>query len=139
MQREISEKILQIMKEKRLSYSDLSRLTSISKSTLQRYVAKESSNVPINRLEQIAIALGVKASYLLGWSEAQSDKQSIKKMTLEEFSLEHNVSINEMGNVFEVFDLWRHEVGEFDFDLDEMYEIIEYAKFIKMKRGFKNG
>ncbi len=68
---EISNRILQLITEKELSYSDLSKRTSISKSALQRYATGETPKIPLDRLELIAKALGVSAAYLMGWEETK--------------------------------------------------------------------
>lgn len=81
---EISSRILQLITEKGLSYSDLSKSTGISKSALQRYATGETPKIPLDRLELIASALGVSASYLMGWEEdseqskAEADDRDIK-------------------------------------------------------------
>lgn len=73
---EISNRILQLITEKELSYSDLSKRTSISKSALQRYATGETPKIPLDRLELIASALGVSASYLMGWEDRHSSRES---------------------------------------------------------------
>lgn len=64
---EISDKMLQAIKASDLSYSELAKLTGISKSALQRYATGETEKIPIDRVEAIAYALGVSAQYILGW------------------------------------------------------------------------
>ena len=51
--------LLSIMKEKGLSYADLSNLTGISKATLQRYLTGTTEKIPYDRVEKMALALGV--------------------------------------------------------------------------------
>lgn len=64
---DIAARILSIMEEKKISYGELSGLTGIPKSALQRYVTGETPKIPIDRIEIIAEALGVDAEYLVGW------------------------------------------------------------------------
>lgn len=64
---DIAARILSIMEEKKISYGELSGLTGIPKSALQRYVTGETPKIPIERIEIIAEALGVDAEYLVGW------------------------------------------------------------------------
>lgn len=52
-----------------LSYQDLSDLTGISKSTLQRYETGFIKKVPITQIEIIAKALNISPGYLMGWDE----------------------------------------------------------------------
>lgn len=64
----VSSRILGIMNEKNISYGELSKLTGIPKSTLQRYATAQTNKVPVDKLELIAKALGVDAAILFGWS-----------------------------------------------------------------------
>lgn len=73
-EKEISEKMQEIMsrmKKRReeldMSYQTLSDKVGISKSTLQRYETGYIKNMPIDKLEDIASALQVPPSYLMGW------------------------------------------------------------------------
>lgn len=65
----VSKRILQAIEEADISYGELSRMTSIPKSALQRYATGETEKIPIHRLEAIADALCVPAHWLLGWEE----------------------------------------------------------------------
>ena len=67
---DISKRILQTMIEKEISYGELSKLTGIPKSALQRYAIGETEKIPLDRLEKIAKALNVDAAYLMGWTPA---------------------------------------------------------------------
>lgn len=69
----VSERLLCAIKEKDVSYGELSIATHIPKSAIQRYATGETEKIPIDRLEQLAKALGVSAAYLLGWEEAEAD------------------------------------------------------------------
>lgn len=81
-----SEMILSLMKERQLSYGELSRLTNIPKSALQRYGIGETEKIPLDRLEAIAKALGVSPAYLLGWEN--EDGELVEKELLTKFSEE---------------------------------------------------
>lgn len=69
MEKEIREKILDIMEKENISYGELSRRTDLSKSTLQRYLTKEDAKVPIDRLRIMANGLNTTVSYLMGWDK----------------------------------------------------------------------
>lgn len=62
-------KILNLLKEKEISYGELSALTGIPKSALQRYATGKTEKIPLDRLEIIANALNTTPAYLMGWSE----------------------------------------------------------------------
>ena len=66
---ELSNRILNLILDKDLSYGELSRLTGIPKSALQRYATGETEKIPVDRLESIARALGTTSAYLMGWEE----------------------------------------------------------------------
>ena len=70
---DISERLLAIIAEKNISYGELSKLTKIPKSAIQRYATGETEKIPINRLEALASALGVSSAYLMGWAENTDD------------------------------------------------------------------
>lgn len=64
-----SERILKAIEDSKLSYGELSNITGIPKSALQRYATGETEKVPIDRIEAIAKATHVSASYLMGWED----------------------------------------------------------------------
>ena len=75
-EKEISSKMQEIMnrmktrrEELNMSYQTLSEKVGISKSTLQRYETGYIKNMPVDKLEDIAKALNVSPSYLMGWDE----------------------------------------------------------------------
>lgn len=69
---EISERIMASIKRKNMSYGELSHITGIAKSALQRYATGETEKIPLPRLEAIAEALNVSAAYLMGWEEGSA-------------------------------------------------------------------
>lgn len=66
---ELSKRILDLIDEKGLSYGELSAMTKIPKSALQRYATGGTEKIPLPRIEAIAKALGVSSAYLIGWGE----------------------------------------------------------------------
>lgn len=66
---EISEKILNLIQNKNVSYGDLSKHTGIPKSALQRYATGATEKIPFDRMELIAKALSADPAYLMGWEE----------------------------------------------------------------------
>lgn len=77
-----SERILKIIKEKNVSYGELSKLTAIPKSALQRYATGETPKIPLDRLEIIAKALNVSPAYLMGWEEsAKTSSYTLPEIT----------------------------------------------------------
>lgn len=79
----ISERIRKAIEETHLSYGELSKLTKIPKSALHRYATGETGKCPIERIEAIASATGVPASYLLGWEDTPSSDESLALIPTE--------------------------------------------------------
>ena len=73
---DISRRILARITEKDISYGELSNLTGIPKSALQRYATGETEKIPLDRLQKIANAIGVTAAYLMGWEDSLTSDDS---------------------------------------------------------------
>ena len=71
---ELIEKIKLRRLERGLSYQELSDLTGINKSTLQRYETGFIKKVPINQVQIIAKALNVTPGYLMGWENNKENQ-----------------------------------------------------------------
>ena len=72
-----SDKILKAIQDSGRSYGELSHLTGISKSALQRYATGETKKIPIDCIELIAKNTGVTAAWLMGWEEKTSADMSM--------------------------------------------------------------
>lgn len=64
-----AERISKAISDKGLSYTELEKVTGVSKSALQRYATGQTKKIPIDVIEAIAAATGVSARYLMGWDE----------------------------------------------------------------------
>ena len=73
-----AERIRSAIQEKGLSYSELERITGVSKSALQRYASGETKKIPVDVIEKIASATGVSARYLMGWDESETSVDATK-------------------------------------------------------------
>lgn len=90
MEDKFSIRIRQRRKELNLSLEKLSTLSGISTSTLQRYETKGAGNMPSSKIVQIANALEVTPSYLMGWESKDlpwTEIQCIKPL-FEQLSFE---------------------------------------------------
>lgn len=65
----IMERLALAFKRSGMSYAEFEKATGISKATLQRYVTGKTEKIPMDALEKMAIALDVRASYLMGWED----------------------------------------------------------------------
>lgn len=84
---EISERLYAAITEKEYSYGELSTMTGIPKSAIQRYATGETEKIPLDRLEKLASVLGVSSCYLMGWSDAAEPEQKALSLTSEEDAL----------------------------------------------------
>lgn len=69
--KETSKRLLNLISEKNISYGDLSSMTGISKSAIQRYATGETEKIPIDRVVKLAKALGADPKEILGWDSYQ--------------------------------------------------------------------
>lgn len=66
---ERSKRINQAIIKSGYSYPELSKITGISKSSLQRYATGETKKIPIDSIEAIAKATNVSPKYLMCWDD----------------------------------------------------------------------
>jgi len=64
---DISSRLLEAVRKSGYSYGELSKLTGIPKSALQRYATGETEKIPIDRLQVLAPVLKTTAEAILGW------------------------------------------------------------------------
>ena len=64
---EISDRILILINKNGYSYAELSALTGIPKSALQRYATGQTTKIPLDRIASLARVLGVSSEHILGW------------------------------------------------------------------------
>ena len=68
----LSNNLKRIRKERQLTLEDLARALGTSKQTIHRYENGVIANVPPEKVEQLAAALGVTPAELMGWESAPS-------------------------------------------------------------------
>jgi repressor LexA len=56
------------------SYYELSKMTGIAKSNIQRYATGEVKKIPVDAVQLIARAVGISDAYIMGWSDVKSIK-----------------------------------------------------------------
>jgi transcriptional regulator with XRE-family HTH domain len=72
---DISKKILSLIEQNKFSYGELSSITKIPKSALQRYATGQTEKIPLDRLKLIAEALHTTPAYLMGWEDPPADQE----------------------------------------------------------------
>lgn len=92
-EKDINEKMQEIMKrmkarreELAMSYQALSEKVGVSKSTLQRYETGYIRNMPVDKLEEIAEALQVSPSYLMGWNDQEQPQTLAAHFDSDEYT-----------------------------------------------------
>lgn len=74
---DISKRLLELIESKNISYGELSKMTNIPKSALQRYATGETEKIPITRIEVIAKALNTTAQFIMGWNDEEPTNDEI--------------------------------------------------------------
>lgn len=95
-------RIKQIMDEKGFSYRELSDLTRINKSSLQRYVTNPKSKLPMDNAFKIAEKLGCSISWLMGMTDDENEDAKIFASNLKKFMSLNNVSIEDISKISNV-------------------------------------
>ncbi len=74
---ERSKRINEAIEKSGYSYPELSKITGISKSSLQRYATGETKKIPIDCIEKIAQATGSDSRYLMCWDDEEAEVQIV--------------------------------------------------------------
>lgn len=114
---ERSQRILNSITNSQLSYGDLSKLTGIPKSALQRYATGETEKVPIDRIESIAKSTGVTSAYLMGWNDEFSDESAILSVKVAK-----SADLKKLVSYYEsLSDIGKKKALEYIADMSELY------------------
>ena len=77
----LGEKIRAARESAGLTQEDLGKLCKTTKQTIYKYETGIVTNIPIDKLETIANALGISATSLLGWESEKALAESDKRIT----------------------------------------------------------
>lgn len=102
----ITDKLLTLMKEKNYSYADLEKLTSYSRSTLQRYFTGNTEKIPLDLIEEIAPIFGVTAAYLAGWEDEIPSYPGIMPVEKKRFPFLGEIACGEPIYADEEHNVW---------------------------------
>lgn len=72
----IQSRLVDLMRQRHMSYQDLSDITKINKATIHRYFTGTTRKIPIERIWPIAFALGTTPQYLMGDTDDPSPNQN---------------------------------------------------------------
>ena len=79
---EIANRLSAAIAASKYSYGELSKLTGIPKSAIQRYATGTTEKIPIERLRALASALGVSLTALTPWEEAAPARDELPEITM---------------------------------------------------------
>lgn len=68
----VGERIKKIREEKNISQTELAKATNISKQNLYKYENNIITNIPSDKIEDIANCLKISPSYLMGWTQGET-------------------------------------------------------------------
>lgn len=71
----IGERIKAARESANLTQEELGSKCGTTKQTIYKYEIGKVTNIPLDRLEKIAEAVGVSAAYLMGWNDEQRNAQ----------------------------------------------------------------
>lgn len=92
-----SDRLLDAMRSKKISYRELSEMTGIPKSAIQRYTSGETDKIPIDRVILMAQALNVDPAYIMGWDMTYVPKEGIELCPDEQELLTIYRDLNDKG------------------------------------------
>lgn len=85
---EVIKRLKECIEQSGYTYEQLEKKTGISRSSLQRYANGITSKIPIDAVQTIAEALGVRAEYILGWDDTPpTTEETIIKLLKAQYDL----------------------------------------------------
>ena len=94
----LNEKIKHLRKEKGLSLEQLAEMIGTSRQTVHRYETGVITNIPSEKVEAMAKALGTTPQSLMGW-EDESDFSTFNSISATAFAAVKTKSLPILGNV----------------------------------------
>ncbi len=94
----LSERIRRLRKERGLSLEQLADMIGTSRQTVHRYETGVIANIPHEKIEALARALGTTPSSLMGWDE-DSDIPTFNNITVANITAATTKSLPVLGNV----------------------------------------
>lgn len=79
----LGEKIKFARERAGMTQAELGKTCETTKQTIYKYETGVVTNIPLDRLQQMADALGVSSAYLMGWEEETSDEPLLTEEEIE--------------------------------------------------------
>ena len=129
----IGARIKQRRKSLKMTQQELGELTGYSKSAITK-IETNVNDIPRSKVKLFAEALRTTISYILG---IEDDANAPSSDIYFDYRYSDGTSFTistDNARLLSNVNKWLQVVNEFNFDDDEMEELMNYAKFIVMKR-----
>lgn len=134
--KQISERLQKAMSNSNLSYGDIAKKTNIPKSAIHRYISGKTPKIPLDRLKELAKALGVSAAWVMGW---ENENESKEKSNIDNLETNEPISFSYNNFILDCFIKSLDGVAKFDeATARTMFNIFE-VKDDKMYPHYKCG
>lgn len=91
----ISDNLKRLRKAKKMTLEELAERLGTSKQTIHRYENGVIANVPRRKVEQLAAALGVTPSTLMGWKDDYADVKGVMPISVKKLPIIGEIACGE--------------------------------------------
>lgn len=100
----LNDNIKKVRSRTNKTLEDIAVQVGVSKQTIQKYESGIITNIPSDKIEKIAIALGVTPAYLMGWEEEKKElinniSENLTKDEKEVLSLYKELDIEDRAEI----------------------------------------
>lgn len=137
---ELGDKIKKLRKEKKMTLEQLGDLVGVGKSTVRKWETGMIANMRRDKIAKLAKALDTSPGYLMGWEEEPQklatyfDVSPDNIINVHTTASDKHILITKNKDISNAYELWSNAFHDVNFTVDEMNEIITFAKFILSKR-----
>ena len=72
----IGEKLRSLRKQRKMTLEDVAGIINVGRPTVLKYENGTITNIPSDKIEQLATLFNVSPAYLMGWSEDDADQKT---------------------------------------------------------------
>lgn len=106
----IGDKIKALRDKKGITQTQLAESIHSTKQTIYKYENNIITNIPFNKVEEIAIALETTPAYLMGWDDAQKESDKLYSIDLEIKQIAQEIHENpDIRELFGIIRKMNHE------------------------------
>lgn len=110
----LNENIKKIRLEKKITQEELGNFIGVNKATIQRYESGIISNIPSDKIENIARYFKVTPAYLMGWAEEQEEPKL--KVLAKNFE---KLSEKDQEKIISIIEIMINEEDDNEYQEDE--------------------